>query len=215
MEADPRRSVLYVAQMSGCSRSTTHRILQERRLHPYHYTRVQHLRPTDYPRRVHFAQWFLRQNELNPDFSRRILFTDECSFSREGMFNAHNWHFWAHENPHLTRVRAYQERFTINLWAGIIGTTVVGPFVLPDHLNGEAYANFLRLELPALLEDVPLNVRRNMWFQHNGAPPHNSILARRTLKRVYISMLNNIQHNIMRRVRTGIEVNGDHFEHIV
>ncbi|KAJ3662182.1 hypothetical protein Zmor_006538 [Zophobas morio] len=115
MEADPRRSVRCVAQMSGCSRSTTHRILQERRLHPYHYTRVQHLRPTDYPRRVHFAQWLLRQNELNPDFSRRILFTDECSFSQEGMFNTHNWHFWAHENPHLTRVRAYQERFTINL----------------------------------------------------------------------------------------------------
>ena len=87
--------------------------------------------------------------------------------------------------------------------------------MLPDRLNGEAYANFLRLELPALLEDVPLNVRRNMWFQHNGAPPHNSILARRTLKRVYLSMLNNIQHNIMRRARTGIEVNGDHFEHIV
>ncbi|KAJ3666017.1 hypothetical protein Zmor_001475 [Zophobas morio] len=53
MEADPRRSVRCVEQMSGCSRSTTHRILQERRLHPYHYTRVQHLGPTDYPIPAH------------------------------------------------------------------------------------------------------------------------------------------------------------------
>ncbi|KAJ3662514.1 hypothetical protein Zmor_006859 [Zophobas morio] len=43
MEADPWRSIHCVVQMSGCSRSTTHRILQDKRLHPYHYTRVQHL----------------------------------------------------------------------------------------------------------------------------------------------------------------------------
>ena len=47
------------------------------------------------------------------------------------------------------------------------------------------YANFLREDLPGLVEDVPLDVRRNMWFQQDGAPPHNSILARQVLRTVY------------------------------
>ena len=33
---------------------------------------------------------------------------------------------------------------------------------------------FLRDNLPDLLEDFPLNIRQNIWFQHDGAPPHYS-----------------------------------------
>jgi hypothetical protein len=33
---------------------------------------------------------------------------------------------------------------------------------------------FLQEVLPVLLEDVPLAVRRDMWFQHDGAPAHFS-----------------------------------------
>ena len=31
---------------------------------------------------------------------------------------------------------------------------------------------FLRNELPGLLEDIPLMIRSQMYFQHDGAPPH-------------------------------------------
>jgi hypothetical protein len=49
VEQDPRRSVPVILQMCGSSKSTTHRIIKGDRLHPYHYTRVQHLREEDYP----------------------------------------------------------------------------------------------------------------------------------------------------------------------
>jgi hypothetical protein len=60
------------------------------------------------------------------------------------------------------------------VWAGIIGNRLIGPHVLPPHLNGEGYLNFLQNELSNLLDDVPLEVRRDMWYLHDGAPAHSA-----------------------------------------
>jgi hypothetical protein len=43
-----------------------------------------------------------------------------------------------------------------------------------DNLTGDTYDEFLRNELPGLLEDIPLMVRSEMYYQHDGAPPHFS-----------------------------------------
>ncbi|XP_068912216.1 uncharacterized protein [Tenebrio molitor] len=43
-----------------------------------------------------------------------------------------------------------------------------GPFRLPRRLNGEDYSDFLENNLPELLQDVDLNLRRQIWFQHDG-----------------------------------------------
>ncbi|GFT92171.1 transposase-like protein [Trichonephila clavipes] len=54
--------------------------------------------------------------ETTPSLSIRasVLFTDEASFSREGIFNTHNSHSWAAANPHVTHTRAAQDRFLVN-----------------------------------------------------------------------------------------------------
>jgi hypothetical protein len=54
------------------------------------------------------------------------------------------------------------------------GNRLSGPHVLPPHLNGEGYLNFLQNELSDLLDDVPLQVRRGMWYLHDGAPTHSA-----------------------------------------
>lgn len=48
----------------------------------------------------------------------------------------------------------------------------IGPFFLPARLTGRVYRRFIIDELPNLLEDVPLRVRRGLIYQHDGAPPH-------------------------------------------
>ena len=49
---------------------------------------------------------------------------------------------------------------------------LIGPYFLSDILNGENYENFLREDLKDLLEDLPLNLVRDMWFQQDGCPAH-------------------------------------------
>ena len=39
-------------------------------------------------------------------------------------------------------------------------------------LRWSMYRMFLEVSLPRSLEAVPLGIRRRMWYQHDGAPPH-------------------------------------------
>jgi len=63
-------------------------------------------------------------------------------------------------------------RFTVNLFCGVLGNMVIGPFVFDNNLTGNAYEVFLRNELPNLLKNIPLKIRRQMYFQLDGVPPH-------------------------------------------
>lgn len=49
-----------------------------------------------------------------------------------------------------------------------LSTKKIGPFVFESHLNGANNLQFLTEELPVLLENVSLQIRANMWFQHDG-----------------------------------------------
>ena len=101
--------------------------------------------------------------------SSLVLFTDEFTFTRNGILNLRNMHVWADENPHAQVVQSHQHRFSINIWAGIIADHIIGPHLLPNRLTGEIYLTFLRDTLPTLLDTVPLEIRQVMWLQHNGA----------------------------------------------
>jgi len=67
------------------------------------------------------------------------------------------------------------------VWCGVIGDQLSGPYIFPHHLTGDIYANILQDELPALLENVPLQTRRQMYYQHDRAPPHFSQVIRQYL----------------------------------
>ena len=124
--------------------------------------------PDDYPHRLEF----LHQANADPRFPEVVLFTDEAHFTRDCMYNSHNSHVWSDENPHATVMTNHQRRFAVNIWAGIVGDYLLGPYMLPPRLRWPMYRLFLEVHLPMLLEDVPLHIRRRMWFQHDGAPPH-------------------------------------------
>lgn len=171
-ERNPSTSTRVVGRELGCGKSTVWRILNGEGLYPFKLQKVQALKPADYPRRVDFSRWFLHMDIQDQMFLEKVLFTDEASFSREGIFNSRTSHVWAEDNPHATFIRGYQEKFSVNVWAGIIGDHLIGPYILPNRLNAPVYLVFLRDILPELLENVPLHIRQDMWFQHDGAPAH-------------------------------------------
>ena len=62
----------------------------------------------------------------------------------------------------------------MNIWAGIMGTQILGPVILPDILNSETYLEFLRDNLPDFLEEISLFERNKIIFQQDGAGSHNA-----------------------------------------
>ncbi|KAJ4438126.1 hypothetical protein ANN_14065 [Periplaneta americana] len=179
----PSISTRRVALQVNVPHTTVWRLLKEYQLYPYHLQRVQALSPADYPARVRFCQWFLQQCGVNPNFPALVLFTDEAQFTRDGITNFHNQHVWAYENPRSTVPSHHQVRFSLNMWAGIIGDRLVEPHVLVNRLTGQAYTNFLENTIPHVLEDTPLINRQHIHFLHDGAPAHFSRTARRYLDR--------------------------------
>lgn len=185
VEEQPTISTRTLAAQLDVSNSTVWRILRQELHYPFHVQRVQALLPRDFPIRIVFCEWLLHQNQLNPNFTKNILFTDESIFTRNGIQNFHNTHFWATENPHAIRRTNFQQRFSVNVWAGIVNGQLIGPFILQNRLSGAIYLEFLRETLPVLLEEVNLDVRRQMFFLHDGAPPHFALEVRQHLINVF------------------------------
>lgn len=185
VDNDPATSTRVIANAMGTNQSSVLRVLQEQNLHAYHLQKVHGLGPNDFAPRVQFVQWFLQRSIVNPPFPAHVLFTDEACFTRDTYFNSRNSHIWDYENPHAVFFRSHQERFTVNIWGGIVGDYLLGPIILPAPLNGAAYLAFLENTLPLLMEEIPLAIRREMWFQHDGAPPHFSLAVREHLNQSY------------------------------
>jgi hypothetical protein len=74
-------------------------------------------------------------------------------------------------DPHQTRGTVFERRFSVNVWCGLLGNKLIGPFVMDNNLTGNTYEFFLRNELPGLLENIPVMVRGQIYFQHDWAPP--------------------------------------------
>jgi len=146
---------------------------KKKKMHAYHYTRVQNLQEEDYPRRRKFCKNFLRKVDENPEFPYRVIFSDEL-FTREGIVNSHNMHMWSDENPRITRLRNFQVRWKMNVWAGIMNTNIMSPIILSEILNSASYKNFLAENIPDFLEKIPLAERNKIIFQQDGARLHNA-----------------------------------------
>ncbi|GFX20077.1 uncharacterized protein TNCV_1436371 [Trichonephila clavipes] len=158
VDNNPSTSSRAVGRALGESHQSVLRTLHEDRMHPYHLQRVQTITPDDYPRRLNFATWYLQQTAGNQTFPADVLFTDEATFTRSGMFNMHNSHLWEHVNPHGTITHDYQERFSINVWAGIVHNNLVGPYILHSRLIGRTYNIFLQEVLPELFWSMFLHL---------------------------------------------------------
>jgi len=168
VQRSPRLSTRRMASRIGVPRMQVWRTLHAEDLYPYHDQMVQHLEPGDHAQRFDLCQWIT----AHPELLNVILFTDEASFTQDDINNSRNVHTWSDENPHETRVTHFQRRFSVNLWCGVLGNRLIGPFVFDNNLTGNTYEAFLRNELSGLLENIPLMIRSQMYFQHDGAPPH-------------------------------------------
>ncbi|GFW59741.1 DUF4817 domain-containing protein [Trichonephila clavipes] len=138
-------------------------------------------------RTVNVEERILQSFEDNPNTSSEPFLSslesiNEASFCSEGVFNAH---VWAYYIPHDTRSHAVHHRSAVKVWAGIIGDCLLGFYLLPPRLDGRKYLIFLETVMPIFLGTVPLHIFQDMWFQHDGAPAHNTIVVRDYLNQIF------------------------------
>lgn len=72
------------------------------------------------------------------------------------------------------------------MWCGIVGKYLIGPYFFERNLTGQIYLEFLQNDLALLLEDVPIQIRRNLWLQQDGAAPHNAGIVQNYLEQHFV-----------------------------
>ncbi|KAJ8946473.1 hypothetical protein NQ318_004519 [Aromia moschata] len=82
-------------------------------------------------------------------------------------------HFTAIENPHSMRKLHTQNPEKVNVWAGIIGENIIGPFFIDGNLNGNTYLALLKNNVVTMMANLypaegnPLLPGNAIWFQQD------------------------------------------------
>jgi len=177
VEANHSNSCRNIETNVGVSKSQTQRILKKYKYKPYKVNIVQQLHPGDAQRRIVFCNWFLEQTRIDPNFARKVIWSDEAYISCTGIFNRHNNRHWYTQNPYLLRERQQQGRFGFSVSCFILGTKI--KYVFYEHtLTAARYLEILQRILPELLDEIPLAFLNSIYFQQDGAPAHNSQIVR-------------------------------------
>ena len=177
VRGSPRTSIRRISARLCAPHMTVWRKPYTKEFIRYHIQCIQHLEPADMCSRLEMCRWI----NYNPYMNRNILFTDEVHFTRDWVNDTRNSHLWDSDNPHGTVESNYQHRFSVNVWCDVIGDQFTDPYIFPKRLTADIYANVLQDELPALLENVPLQTWRQRYYQNDGASPDFSQVVRQYL----------------------------------
>mgnify|MGYP007007716892 CR=1 FL=1 len=122
------------------------------RLRPYHMVLYQALNPEDFDRRLNYC---------NSKFYGQMR-----TFRSDGNLNRHNMHYWSDNNPHWLREVQHQGHWSLNVWCGILGGTIIGPYFFDQPLNGAVFLNckqiasFIRRYTTAITTKYVFSTRR-------------------------------------------------------
>lgn len=180
---NPTASTREIAFELDIGAESARKILKKHGYKSFKYQLHQHLYEGDFVRRLEYCNWFLEHNDADNSLANSILYSDESRFTNNGMFNRQNTRYWSTINEHRMMEGNFQEIFGVNVWAGIIGTRIVGPILFQGHLNAERYLGFLQHEIENFLEELPLEINNpHLYYQQDGAPAHNAIVVRNYLE---------------------------------
>lgn len=182
---NPEVSTREIEANTHVPKTTAHRILKRQQYHPYKIYINQGLQEGDSERRLRFCNWYIQKCTEDNNFPFHVLWSDETSFTNNGVFNRHNVHWWAQENPRVSRQLRHQIRFSFNVWCGILGTRIIGPIIFHGNLTSERYFQLLNEQVENYLDNIPLNELPPMWFQQDGAPAHNANIITNYLNNVF------------------------------
>lgn len=178
---DPHSSIRKVAAQNDISIGSVCNVLKRNNYYPYKMHLTHELSEDDFDRRIEFCDTMMQKLDINPNFVNSIVFTDESTFMLNGNVNRHNCRYWTDTNPHWMIEAHTQHPQKVNVWAGIVGQNIIGPFIIDGNLDGVSYHHMLINRIMPAIQNVEGLNFNSIWFQQDGAPPHYAFQVRNLL----------------------------------
>lgn len=158
VEENPGRSSQNIAEELNIGKASVLKILRENKYFPFKIERHQVLQFQDPVNRLQFCEDMIARIQREPDLPGRIIFTDESTFVLVHGPNRQNCRLWNTENPHEYVGANSQYQLKLNVWSGIVGTHILGPFFIDGNLDGEKYFDLLIEHIGPALEELNIEV---------------------------------------------------------
>lgn len=181
----PTTSISTLSRNLNISYTSIQRLLKKNKFKAYKPKFVHTLMERDYDQRMYFSFWLQGKIEEDRSFTKFILFSDECTFTSNGVVSSQNCRWWADRNPDFIIETNNQYYFKVNVWCGIFNNRIIGPFFFREALNAVRYLQFLQNEFFAVLENFTLEERLKMYFQQDGASIHSTLEVRNWLNTTF------------------------------
>ncbi len=87
------------------------RVINAEGLYPYKRTPVPELLLCDVEHHMFFCNWSIQTRIM-----RDVIYSNEVLFTKQGIYNHRNKHFWSNENPYVVALTEWsQERFLVHM----------------------------------------------------------------------------------------------------
>lgn len=173
VEASEPCNSVHIAREVNVNARTVQRVLKRNGYHCFKIQPTQELFPEDNFRRMEFCEFMLDKQNENEYFLKNILFSDESSFSLHKKHNPSVARYYSRKNKHLSVAVRTQHPQKLNVWSGMLGDHIVGPFFINGNLNGPKYLQLLQNEIIPAVRRLPVNFQE-VYFQQDGCSAHNS-----------------------------------------
>ena len=181
----PKLSLRRRALQIGISKSHLQRIFKENRILPFKPQFRHALEDGDDAKRLDFCLWVGNKILENRNFHKLIMFSDESTFSTNGVVSSQHCRYWSENNPHFT-ITAHSQYFKkVNVWCAVSFNGIIGPYFFNRNLNQETYLDMLENFLNEKLDELNLNYYVTMFFQQDGCPAHYAVAVRDWLTRKF------------------------------
>lgn len=90
--------------------------------------------------------------------------------------------YWSRTNNHRQNLTHTQYNARVNVWAGIIGTALVGPYFIDGNLNSAKFLDLLRNQIVPRVQGLGIEFP---WFQMDGAPAHSTAAVTNFLNTIF------------------------------
>lgn len=180
IEENPTTNLTQLSDTHRTSRSSCYKALKKEKFKSFKVRNVQQLLLDDYFKRMQFCQYWMERINNDPTITNRILFTDESTFCTNGTVNKQNTRVWARQNPYIIQETHVQNRQKVNVWAGILGDRIIGPFFIEGSLTTQKYLELIQQSVIPALGRLD-----RIFFQHDGAPPHSAAVVTELLNATF------------------------------